>query len=179
MSKRCSPGSRICRLGYRAAFPIRSARCPEASRAMTPYTWAADRGREPHPSLSQRLLRRPSNRFARLRGRNQPARSRQTARRQSPSPMSCATGCRKRAAASPTRSTNPTRFSRSTFPAQSRIRRPSCSRPQWPPSRRQNLPIGRFFLMRSSTRACCRTPSSKASSMQAKPIAAISPGLDG
>ena len=163
----------------RAAFRNRSVHCPAASCAMPPCTWVPERGREPHPSLSQWLLRRTSNRSVRLRGRSPLARSRQTARRRSPSPISYATGCRKRVAGSPTRSTNRTRSSRSTFPAQSRIRRRSCSRPQWPPSRHQNLPIGRFFLMRSSRTACVGRPARKRRPCRRSPLRPSRRHLDG
>ena len=62
------------------------------------------------------------------------------------SPTRPATGCRRRPAGSPRRSTSPTASSRSASPARSRIRPPSCSPPRWPsvappkPSYRPLLP---------------------------------------
>ena len=61
-------------------------------------------------------------------------------------------------------------------PARSRIRPSSCSRPPWPPSRRRARPTGRICRRALSRAASCRTRSSKASSMPAKRMPAISPG---
>ena len=109
--------------------------------------------------------------------RHAPRRARR--RRSSPpapsSPTRPSTGRRPRTAASPRRSTKATRCSRSASPARSRIRRGSCSRPRWPRSRRPSPPTGRTCRPTSSPTACCPTPSSRASSMPARPMPAISP----
>ena len=69
--------------------------------------------------------------------------------------------------------------SRSAFPAPCPIRPGWCSRRPWPASRRPSRATGRDFRKTSSVTACCPTPSSKPSSMPAKPMASFSPALDG
>ena len=68
-----------------------------------------------------------------------------------------------------------TRCKRSTFRARSRIRPGWCSRRRWP---RSPLPAPRYrpHLPPACSRpGCCPTPSSKASSMPARPMRVISP----
>ena len=72
-------------------------------------------------------------------------------------------------------STKATRCRPCASPAHTRIRPGSCSRPPWPRSRRRSRPTARTCRRASSATACCPTRSSKASSMPAKPMPAISP----
>ena len=64
---------------------------------------------------------------------------------------------------------------RSNLPARSRTRPGSCSRPPWPRSPLPAPPTGRICRHACSPPASCRTRSSKASSMPAKRMPAISP----
>ena len=87
-----------------------------------------------------------------------------------------AIGRRQRAPASPTRSTRPMRCNRSASRERSRIRRGSCNRRRWPRWHRRSRVIGRTCRPVSLPTACCPTRSSRASSMPARPMPAISPG---
>ena len=91
------------------------------------------------------------------------------------SPTRRSTGLPRRPAASPRRCMRAMRCSRSAFPARCRIRPASCSRPPWRRWRRPSPATGRICRPRWSPRACCPTPSWKASSRPAKPMAAIWP----
>ena len=103
-----------------------------------------------------------------------PARTPEAPRR-SNSPMRRSIGSRSRAAASPMRFMKNTDCSRSVFPALRLIRPASCNRPPWRRWRRPSRATDRISRPMSSLTACCPTPSSKASSMPARPMPAISP----
>ena len=90
-------------------------------------------------------------------------------------PMRPSTGSRPRTAASPRRCTSRTACSRFASQARARIRPGSCSPRRWLRSRRPSPPTGHACRPTSSPMACCPMPSSRASSMPARPIAAISP----
>ena len=112
---------RAARLGHRVWFR-RGCRCDAPSTAPRPRRrspLAADRARQ----RPQRCIAASGATIAEPAASSLPTRP--------------STGRRPRAAASPTRSMKATRCSRSAFPARSRIRPGSCSRPPWPRSRRR------------------------------------------
>ncbi len=141
-----------------AQVPPRLACRRRQSRSAT----AATRHRRPHqaaaPSAPSVTRRRP-----------------RSSRRPSSSPTRPSTGSRPRAAASPRRSM---RLRPAVDPysrCAGRIRPGSCSRRRWPRSRRPSPATGRICRPTSSPMAFCRTRSSRASSMPARPMPAISP----